>query len=242
MGADPNFAAVAMSQADQWSAIQAQQAASADAAGGAAAPPQPQTPIPVTSGLLSQSLGVGAGAAPNGAEVFPRDFFGGGGGGASGSAPSATGVAATENGGGGFYGAGHGPTGNPISDALSDFGMWGSNGSPAEASRRASSGGQRLSLDGFGGGLWEDKSGVLAAAAARTGGSPRTSMSDTSWTRTSLDIGNSGPRRTSTEVSVGGGGGFHASSPLGVPVNAAKLPADLLEPPSSRARSNYSLF
>ena len=42
--------------------------------------------------------------------------------------------------------------------------------------------------------------------------------------------------------SVGGGGGFHASSPLGVPVNAAKLPADLLEPPSSRARSNYSLF
>jgi len=25
-------------------------------------------------------------------------------------------------------------------------------------------------------------------------------------------------------------------------VNAAKLPADLLEPPSSRARSNYSLF
>jgi hypothetical protein len=121
--------------------------------------------------------------------------------------------------------------------------MWGSNGSPAEASRRASfSGGQRLSLDGFGGGLWEDKSGVLAAAAARTGGSPRTSMSDTSWTRTSMDIGNSAQRRTSTEVSVGGGGGFHASSPLGVPVNAAKLPADLLEPPSSRARSNYSLF
>ena len=268
MGADPNFAAVAMSQADQWAAIQAQQAASADASGGAAAPPQPQTPSPVTSGLLSQSLGVGAGArvgahasghvrahgharagaekrdsAPNGAEAYPREFFGGGGGGgASGSAPSATGVAAMENGGGSFYGSGHGPTGNPISDALSDFGLWGSNGSPAEASRRASfSGGQRLSLDGFGGGLWEDKSGVLAAAAARTGGSPRTSMSD-AFSRTSMDIGNGGPRRTSTEVSVGGGGGFHASSPLGVPVNAAKLPADLLEPPSSRARSNYSLF
>ena len=89
--------------------------------------------------------------------------------------------------------------------------------------------------------MWEDKSGVLAAAAARTGGSPRTSMSD-AFSRTSMDIGNGGPRRTSTEVSVGGGGGFHASSPLGVPVNAAKLPADLLEPPSSRARSNYSLF
>ena len=34
----------------------------------------------------------------------------------------------------------------------------------------------------------------------------------------------------------------NASSPLGVPVNAAKLPADLSAPPASRAHSNYSLF
>ena len=265
--ADPNFAAVAMNQADQWAAVQAQQAqqaASADASvGGAAAPPpQPQTPSPATSGLLSQTLGVGVGHArvpaparagaekrdpvSNGADVFSREFFGGGGGAAAGSAPSANGVAATENGGGGFYGSRHGLTGNPIRNALSDFGLWGarnigsageSNGSPAEASRRASfSGGQtRLSLDGFGGGLWEDKSGVLAAAAART--------SMDAFSRTSMDIASGGPQPSSTEVSVGGGGGaFLASSPLGVPVNAAKLPADLAEPPSSRARSNYSLF
>ena len=262
--ADPNFAAAAMSQADQWAAIQARQAASADAAarGAAAPPPQPQTPSPATSGLLSQTLGVGVGHArvpaparagaekrdpvSNGADVFSREFFGGGGGAAAGSAPSANGVAATENGGGGFYGSRHGLTGNPIRNALSDFGLWGarnigsageSNGSPAEASRRASfSGGQtRLSLDGFGGGLWEDKSGVLAAAAART--------SMDAFSRTSMDIASGGPQPSSTEVSVGGGGGaFLASSPLGVPVNAAKLPADLAEPPSSRARSNYSLF
>lgn len=92
-----------------------------------------------------------------------------------------------------------------------------------------------MSLDGFGGGLWEDKSGVLAAAAART--------SMDAFSRTSMDIASGGPQPSSTEVSVGGGGGaFLASSPLGVPVNAAKLPADLAEPPSSRARSNYSLF
>ncbi len=237
--ADPNFAAAAMSQADQWAAIQARQAASADAAarGAAAPPPQPQTPSPATSGLLSQSLGVGVGHARAG------------GGAGAGGAPSANGVA-TETVGGGLYGAGHGPTGKPIGEALSDFGLWGarsvgsageSNGSPAEASRRASfsGGGARLSLDGFGGGLWEDKSGVLAAAAARTGGSPRTSMD--AFSRTSMDIA-SGHQLGATEIAVGGGGGFHASSPLGVPVNAAKLPADLSAPPASRAHSNYSLF
>ena len=163
-------------------------------------------------------------------------------------APSANGVVTETV--GGLYGAGHGPTGKPISEGLSDFGLWGarsvgsageSNGSPAEASRRASfsGGGARLSLDGFGGGLWEDKSGVLAAAAARTGGSPRTSMD--AFSRTSMDIA-SGHQPGATEIAVGGGGGFHASSPLGVPVNAAKLPADLSAPPASRAHSNYSLF
>ena len=244
--ADPNFSTVTMNQADQWAAIQAQQAqqaASVDAtSGGAAAPPpQPQTPSPITSGLLSQTFSVGAGhaRAPSNARA-----------GASGSAPPVSGVAATENSAAGFYGSRHGPTGNPIGDVLGDVGLWGarnvgsageSNGSPAEVSRRASfSGGQRLSLDGFGGGLWEDKSGVLAAAAARTGGSPRTSMD--AFSRTSMDTANGGPQPSSTEVSFGGSGGIHASSPLGIPGNAAKLPADLLEPPSSHARSSYSLF
>ena len=80
--ADPNFAAAAMSQADQWAAIQARQAASADAAarGARGAAPASQTPSPATSGLLSQSLGVGVGHARAG-----------GGGGAEG-APSANGA------------------------------------------------------------------------------------------------------------------------------------------------------
>ena len=121
--ADPNFAAAAMSQADQWAAIQARQAASADAAarGAAAPPPQPQTPSPAT-GLLSQSLGVGVGharrrrrrrRAPPRRTASRRDCR-----------------ACT---------AGHGPTGKPISEGLSDFGLWGarsvgsageSNGAP----------------------------------------------------------------------------------------------------------------
>ena len=69
------------------------------------------------------------------------------------------------------------------SGSFGSNGMWGVNGdSPHDLSRRVSFdsrrtsvdiGRSRLSLDGFGSGLWEDKSGVLAAA--RTS-SPRLSL------------------------------------------------------------------
>lgn len=287
----------AMTQANEWAAIQAQQAVSANTVPGGVAgvPPQgPQTPSPVNSGLLTQSLGHsgqghvnghgvvhnnvvhanphvhsnghithnglnghtnghGGGHAPaehshvnaepgNGVDIFPKMFFAN----ANGGDPN-QGVPQTTN-GNGFYGPNASATG-VVTESIASSGMWstagsmGDLGSPRELpgdpnSRRASF---NSSLNG---GLWEEKSGVLAAARSLSG-SPRTSLDQ----RASLDgrTRSSFDQRSSLDasregVSVGGGGGcgFHGNSPLGTA--HTKLPVDLHEPPSSRGRSSYSLF
>ena len=125
------------------------------------------------------------------------------------------------------------------SGSFGSNGMWGVNGdSPHDLSRRVSFdsrrtsvdiGRSRLSLDGFGSGLWEDKSGVLAAA--RTS-SPRLSL-DSGASRM---MGNTDAFPASINT---GGGGIHGSSPLGNG-GETKLPANLLE--NSSNQTNYSLF
>jgi len=216
---------------------------------------------------ITDSANHGGGQA---SDPFSKMFFDGGdgGGGASKSAPGPhhgglletsphqndPGVSAREV---GVYGAGGGPTGNPLTadgvTGRSSAGFWsggggsgslsGSNfgsevfsaGSPYETSERSDGstrrtsfsgpvGGSRVSLDGFGGGLWA---------------SPRSSR-DRGHRGSSFDSG----AAAEASAAGGGGGGFHRSSPLGVAASNAKLPVDLVEPPfaASGGRSSYSLF
>ena len=224
-----------MSHVDQWAAIQQQQQQQQGANGMAfpsagahvannGAPP---------AGMLSRSLGDKSAMMQNG-NGYGSGYVNG-----NGNARLSENLGPEVKDANGSYGGANGFHSLSNSGSFGSNGMWSVNGdSPHDLSRRASFdsrrasvdiGRSRLSLDGFGSGLWEDKSGVLAAARS-------------SSPRHSLDAGASRMMGTTDAFPASintGGGGFHGSSPLGNG-GETKLPANLLENPSNR--TNYSLF
>ena len=125
--------------------------------------------------------------------------------------------------------------------------MWSVNGdSPHDLSRRASFdsrrasvdiGRSRLSLDGFGSGLWEDKSGVLAAARSS---SPRLSL-DAGASRM-MGKTDAFPASINT-----GGGGFHGARRWATavrqnfpPIAREPVESDQLQPLLTRGRRRRS--